>query len=191
MSPLSSRPRRPRDLVLLLVVAVLAALVGPGLVARAGAGASVPVEARTAPRPNIVMVMADDMRVDDLLFTPRLRRLVARDGLTFENSFAPYPLCCPARASFLTGEYAHNHGVFWHEPPYGFGSFDDSHTLGTALERAGYRTGFVGKYLNKYGVARSRVTGEASWHYVPAGWSDWIAAFENPHVRGIQQPLAS
>jgi arylsulfatase A-like enzyme len=131
------------------------------------------------------MVMADDMRVDDLLFTPRLRRLVARDGLTFENSFAPYPLCCPARASFLTGEYAHNHGVFWHEPPYGYGSFDDSRTLGTALKQAGYHTGFVGKYLNRYGVARSRVTGAASWHYVPAGWSDWIAAFENPHVRGI------
>ena len=187
MSPRSLPARRPRDLVLLLVlvVAVLAALVAAGPVSRAGAGSSIPHGARTAPRPNIVMVMADDMRVDDLLFTPRLRRLVAHDGLTFENSFAPYPLCCPARASFLTGEYAHNHGVFWHEPPYGYGSFDDSHTLGTALKRAGYHTGFVGKYLNKYGVARSRVTGEPSWHYVPAGWSDWIAAFENPHVRGI------
>jgi N-acetylglucosamine-6-sulfatase len=70
---------------------------------------------REAPRPpNIVVVMADDMRVDDLRFAPRVRRLVGRHGITFENSFAPYPLCCPARASFLTGVHAHRHHVWSH-----------------------------------------------------------------------------
>jgi arylsulfatase A-like enzyme len=136
-------------------------------------------------RPNIVMVMADDMRVDELLFTPQLRRLVARDGLTFENSFAPFPLCCPDRASFLTGQYAHNHGVFWSEPPFGYASFDDSRTLATSLHAAGYRTGFVGRYLNGYGPARSKVSGRISYRYVPRGWDDWRAAFENPHRDGI------
>jgi N-acetylglucosamine-6-sulfatase len=137
------------------------------------------------PRPNIVVVMADDMRVDDLLFTPRVRRLIGRDGLTFENSFAPFPLCCPDRASFLTGQYAHNHGVFWSDPPFGYASFDDSQTLATSLHAAGYRTGFVGRYLNGYGPARSKVSGRMSYRYVPRGWDDWRAAFENPHRDGI------
>ena len=136
-------------------------------------------------KPNIVVVMADDMRVDDLAFAPSLRRLVARHGVTFENSFSPYPLCCPARASFLTGEYAHNHKVFWHEEPYGYGAFDDSRTIGTSLTAAGYRTGFVGKYLNRYGVARSKVSGEPSYRFVPPGWSDWRAAVENPGDAGF------
>lgn len=136
-------------------------------------------------RPNVVVVMADDMRVDDLTFAPRLRRLVAERGVTFENSFSPFPLCCPARASFLTGQYAHNHRVFWHDPPYGYGAFDDSRTLATSLSGAGYRTGFVGKYLNRYGAARSKVSGGPSYRFVPPGWSDWRAAVENPGDAGF------
>lgn len=129
-------------------------------------------------RPNIVMIMADDMRVDDLRFAPNIRRLIGGRGVTFANSFSPYPLCCPARASFLTGLYAHNHGVLSHVSPYGFGSFDDSFTVATALHRGGYNTGFVGKYLNEYGAAPSLVTGENSWTYVPAGWTDWEGAIQ-------------
>ena len=115
-----------------------------------------------ATRPNIVLVMADDMRVDDMRYAPNLRRLVGRNGLTFRNSFSPYPLCCPARASLLTGSYAHNHHVWWHARPYGYAVFDDSHTVATALRAAGYRTGLVGKYLNGYGTMRSLVTGRPS-----------------------------
>lgn len=141
--------------------------------------------ARAHRRPNIVVVMADDMRVDDLRFAPQLRHLVKAHGLTFANSFAPYPLCCPNRASFLTGQYAHNHGVFWHAPPYGYASFDDSRTLATALSAAGYHTGFVGKYLNGYGQMRSRVSGLPSYRYVPRGWDAWRAAIEQaPGVHG-------
>lgn len=131
-------------------------------------------------RPNMVLVMADDMRVDDLAFAPNLRRLVAAHGVSFENSFSPFPLCCPARASFMTGQYAHNHKVLWHEPPFGYGSFDDSRTLATSMRQAGYRTGFVGKYLNRYGKDPSKVTGEPSYTYVPNGWDDWRGAVENP-----------
>jgi N-acetylglucosamine-6-sulfatase len=148
----------------------------------ASTGVAVPESQR---RPNIVVVMADDMRVDDLRFAPQVRRLVGRKGLTFENSFAPYPLCCPARASFLTGVHAHRHHVWSHEKPWGYQSFDDSRTLATSLRRAGYRTGFVGKYLNGYGPDTSQVSGRPSYRYVPQGWSDWRAAFEDPHVPGI------
>lgn len=136
-------------------------------------------------RPNVVLVMADDMRVDDLAFAPHLRRLVAEHGVSFENSFSPFPLCCPARASFMTGQYAHNHKVLWHEPPFGYGGFDDSRTLATSLQEAGYRTGFIGKYLNRYGADPSKVTGEPSYTYVPNGWTDWRAAVENPGNAGF------
>ena len=146
---------------------------------RSGVPDPEPREATAPRRPNVVVVMADDMRVDDLAFAPNLRRLVAREGLTFENAFSPYPLCCPARASFLTGRYAHNHQVYWHDAPYGYGSFDDSRTLATSMRAAGYRTGFIGKYLNGYGGDRSRVSGELSTRYVPNGWTDWRAAIEN------------
>jgi N-acetylglucosamine-6-sulfatase len=136
----------------------------------------------TGKRPNIVTIMADDMRVDDLLFSPNVRRLIGKDGLTFNNSFSPYPLCCPARASFLTGLYAHNHGVYWHHRPWGYGAFDDSKTLASSLSKVGYRTAFVGKYLNGYGPMKSKVTGQRSYRYVPNGWDDWYGAFEDPRV---------
>ena len=142
-------------------------------------GAAV-AEAEAASKPNIVVVMADDMRADDLRFMPSLRELVTDRGLKFRNSFSPYPLCCPARASFLSGQYAHNNQVLDNDAPFGFGSFDDSRTVATALQAAGYNTGFVGKYLNNYGIDRSKVTGEHSWNYVPAGWTDWYAAVQRP-----------
>ena len=106
--------------------------------------------------------MADDMQVDDLRFAPHLRHLVAGSGLTFRNSFSPYPLCCPARVSFLTGTFAHNHRVFWHKAPFAYAAFDDSRTLATSLAKAGYRTGFIGKYVNGYGPMRSLVSGRPS-----------------------------
>lgn len=133
---------------------------------------------RQSGRPNIVMVMADDMRVDDLRFAPTIRAL-ASQGVSFRNSFSPYPLCCPARASFLSGQYAHNHKVFSHVEPFGFGAFDDSHTLAGALRGAGYRTAFVGKYLNGYGTQRSRVNTSKKWQWVPPGWTDWYGALED------------
>ena len=73
-------------------------------------------------------------------------------GVTFEHAFASVPECCPSRASLLTGQYAHNHGVTSNEPPEGgFNAFADESTLPVWLEDAGYRTGYVGKYLNGYG----------------------------------------
>ena len=130
-------------------------------------------------RPNVVVIMADDMRADDLRFMPSVRRLMIRKGLRFSNSFSPYPLCCPARSSFLSGQYAHNHRVFSHRRPYGFASFDDRRTIATALRRSGYRTGFVGKYLNNYGVQKVRRSGRPSLRYVPPGWSDWHASIDH------------
>ena len=190
---------RPRALAAPLLLAVcltlwsaLATPAGPAPRAAAAAPAApaaLPGLAARAPdrdeRPNIVVVMADDLRVDDVQWMPRTRRLFARTGISFENSFAPYPLCCPARATFLTGQHAHNHGVYWHDPPYGYGAFDDSRTVATSLQAAGYRTGFLGKYLNRYGLDRSKVSGKPSHRYVPRGWDEWRGAVENPGDAGF------
>jgi N-acetylglucosamine-6-sulfatase len=125
-------------------------------------------------KPNMVVVMTDDMRHDDLRYMPRLREFLGERGTNFRNSFAPTPLCCPNRTSFLTGKYAHNHRVWWHDAPWGYGSFDDRVTLGTAMQRAGYRTGYVGKYLNGYGVMKPKADpGARPSTYVPKGWNAW------------------
>jgi N-acetylglucosamine-6-sulfatase len=183
------RSRRSVQARWVVVVACLVLLTAGMVTVRAFRGPLPTAEAAQMPpsarKPNIVVVMADDMRFDDLQFAPALRRL-ASQGVTFHNSFSPFPLCCPARASFLTGQLTHNHRVYWHERPSGYGAFDDSRTLATSLVRAGYRTGFVGKYLNRYGLDRSRVTGTPSYRYVPRGWSDWFAAFQNPGLPGVR-----
>jgi arylsulfatase A-like enzyme len=103
---------------------------------------------QTPRRPNIVMVLVDDMRWDEMrvaghpfIDTPHMDR-VAREGVRFLNAFATTPLCSPSRASFLTGQYAHTNGITDN-------TARPSHTLRTfpaELQRAGYRTGFFGKW---------------------------------------------
>jgi N-acetylglucosamine-6-sulfatase len=122
-------------------------------------------------QPNILVIETDDMRQDELRWMPRTQALMAT-GLQFASSFAPNPLCCPSRASFLTGQYSHNHRVISHVDPYGFHAFDDSSTLATQLQQVGYRTALVGKYLNGYGEQPTR-HGKESVTYVPPGWTRW------------------
>ncbi|HSJ18645.1 MAG TPA: sulfatase, partial [Solirubrobacterales bacterium] len=117
--------------------------------------------------PNIVVVMTDDQAIDTMRAMPRTRRLVGGHGVTFANSVVSFPLCCPSRATFLTGQYAHNHGVRDNGGPNGgYQALDEHETLPVWLSRTGFRTGFVGKFLNGYGkVDRARE--------VPPGWTDW------------------
>ena len=122
-------------------------------------------------RPNVVVIMTDDQRVDEMAVLPAVRRLVVRPGAWFSRSFASFPLCCPSRATFLTGQYAHNHGVLDNRPPRGgYDRLDSSETLPVWLQRAGYETAHVGKYLNGYGTARPRE--------VPPGWDEWHAVID-------------
>jgi N-acetylglucosamine-6-sulfatase len=99
-------------------------------------------------RPNIVFVLVDDMRWDDLgaaghpfIETPHMNRL-ASEGARFTNAFATTPLCSPSRASFLTGQYPHKNGIVDN-------TARQSHNLPVfplELQKAGYRTGFFGKW---------------------------------------------
>ncbi len=133
-------------------------------------------EARLAPRfdrsaPNIVVIETDDQATDTMGAMVRTRRLLAHHGTTFDNAITSFPLCCPSRASFLTGQYAHNHGVLDNSPPNGgIAALDQSETLAVWLRRAGYRTAFLGKYLNEYGKEKN-----GGPLFIPPGWTDWTA----------------
>jgi arylsulfatase A-like enzyme len=137
-------------------------------------------------RPNVVTIVTDDMRTDDLRWMPHVRQLFGQEGLQFQNSFASYPLCAPARSSLLTGQYAHNTDVLGVDPPQNFAAFDDRATLGTAMNQAGYNTVFLGKYMNGYGLQKSEVTGKNSFRYVPPGWTDWWGAPGRPKDSGLK-----
>ena len=114
---------------------------------------------------------------------PHVRHLIGDQGVRFTNTFSPQPLCCPARASFLTGQYSHNHHVWSHAPPYGFQALHDASTLPVWLNDAGYDTSFLGKYLNGYGVQTLR-TGGPSLRYVPPGWTDWRGSVDGGIAAG-------
>jgi arylsulfatase A-like enzyme len=117
-------------------------------------------------RPNVVVVMTDDQDFRSMGVMPKTRRLIARRGTTFSTSLVSFPLCCPSRATFMTGQYAHNHGVEWNNLPNGgYYKLKQDETLPVWLRRAGYRTIHIGKFLNE--------TGEQNPREVPKGWDDW------------------
>ena len=131
-------------------------------------------ETDIAPRPDIVLVLTDDQRADTLWAMPTVQSELVDRGVSFPNAFVVNPLCCPSRASILTGNYSHSTGVFRNDPPHGgFEAFDDRSTLATWLHDAGYRTALVGKYLNGYRGA-----------YVPPGWDHWFVTFGGDHYYG-------
>ena len=150
---------RTRQRALALAGAVFAALAGA-----AGAGAA-------QEKPNVIVVMTDDQRLWDMEAMPLTNRLVGEAGTTFENAFSTYPLCCPSRSTFLSGQYEHNHGVMDNDAPEGgYSKFDFSNALGVWLQAAGYRTAHIGKQLNEYGVAT-----QPTQQQVPPGYDDWFA----------------
>jgi N-acetylglucosamine-6-sulfatase len=114
-------------------------------------------EAQSAPsQPNIVFILADDMRKDDLQYMPKTRSLLKANGMSFTNDFVSVPVCCPSRATIMRGQYAHNTGVLENgSGPNGGWQGYQSHgneqdNVATRLQGAGYRTGLIGKYLNGY-----------------------------------------
>src|ERR687886_2883859 len=103
-------------------------------------------------RPNILFVLTDDLDYASVQKMPELRSLMVEEGVSFENAFTSQSLCCPSRATSLTGLYAHNHQIKGNRPPDGgFEKFRDEgleeNTIAIRLQEAGYRTGYFGKYL--------------------------------------------
>jgi len=125
-------------------------------------------------RPNIVVLFTDDQEPASIKVMKVLRKEMKAKGVTMKRYYANFPLCCPSRATMLTGQYAHNHEVLSNQPPDGgFGVFDAKHagnSVNDWLQDAGYTTGYIGKYLNGY--AQPDDYGNLP-SYVPPGWDDW------------------
>ena len=97
---------------------------------------------------------------------PKTERLVGRKGTTFSDAIVTTPHCCPSRASYLTGQYAHNHGILSNK--HGYPAFvDPGNVLPVWLQREGYTTAHLGKFLNGY----EKEIGPIS--EVAPGWDEW------------------
>ncbi len=179
-------------------------------------------------RPNIVLLLADDLSLsvmdvaaqatldDGSWFMPNFRRYILDKAVEFRQAFSPNPVCCPARGTLLTGQYSHNHGALTNVGRSGSAlqlrdgsdrngdGVPEGDTIALALQRAGYRTAHVGKYLNGYGVlinvpagpARRAVSEElfnrygpkgivtlpavpeTGRAYEPPGWTEWYGSFD-------------
>jgi N-acetylglucosamine-6-sulfatase len=183
--------RHSRRGKLLLVSATLVVLVSAGLVVLSGLFSSghegdttstsvpgsggkghttAPAATKPSGRPNIVVVMTDDQDSASMRVMDNVQHLIGGKGTTFKNSYVSYALCCPSRATYLTGQYAHNHGDLDNVLPNGgYYKLDHRNTLPVWLQKAGYYTGEIGKYLNQYGAKNPRE--------IPPGWSEWYASY--------------
>jgi N-acetylglucosamine-6-sulfatase len=133
--------------------------------------------AQTVPaRPNIVFILTDDMRKDDLRYMPKTSTLLEQEGMSFENAFVSNALCAPSRATIMRGQYSHQNGVWSNSatdsPTTRIGGWqayqekgNEEDNVATRLQGAGYRTGLFGKYMNRY----------AHTTYKPLGWDRWFA----------------
>jgi N-acetylglucosamine-6-sulfatase len=182
-------------LVLLVCAAVVGGLITPARVGgagRGGAGATAgkrvlvasQTGGRTAPGPNIVFVLTDDLSVNLLQFMPHVLAM-QRSGVTFDDYFVSDSLCCPSRSSILTGNFPHDTGVYGNFGRHGgFHAFhargEERRTFAVALQRSGYLTAMMGKFLNGYmqvpgRVADGALTGVPAT-YVSPGWTEWDVA---------------
>ena len=126
-----------------------------------------------APKPNIVVVMSDDQTVESMRVMANVNTMLGAEGTTFADNYVSFPLCCPSRTTFLTGQYGHNHTVMGNALPQGgYEKLAPTHanTLPAWLKLAGYHTVHIGKYLNGYG--RQRPT------EVPPGWDEWFGSVD-------------
>ena len=129
---------------------------------------------RFGAQPNIVFVLTDDQDYAsyDRRTMPRTWELLGDRGVTFTNTYDTTPLCCPSRAAYLTGQYGHNNGVLNNKPGYGTLS-DNDNVLPVWLQRAGYETAYVGKFLNGY---ESHVDDKDE---IAPGWDRWSVLVGN------------
>ncbi|MFI7603420.1 sulfatase [Actinoplanes sp. NPDC049681] len=123
-----------------------------------------------AGRTNVVFVLTDDLSANLVQYMPNVQAL-ARDGTTFSQYTVTDSLCCPSRSSIFTGRFPHNTGVFTNSGDDGgfhvFQREQERDTFATTLQKRGYRTAMMGKYLNGYLPQE---------HGVRPGWTEWDVA---------------
>ncbi|AFZ35939.1 N-acetylglucosamine-6-sulfatase [Stanieria cyanosphaera PCC 7437] len=121
--------------------------------------------------PNILFILTDDLDQASVEYMPQVKSLLVDGGVSFSNYFVSNSLCCPSRATILKGQYAHNTGVLTNNKADGsfvvfYKRNSEKSTIATWLKRKGYRTAFIGKYLNLYPYT-------SKMNYVPPGWDEW------------------
>lgn len=148
--------------VLLIVVIIVLATISKGYAKK-----------EDASRLNVILIVTDDQWYDSTWAMPITQEKLWDRSTVFTNAYVTTPQCCPSRASMLTGQYGHTSGVLRNNPPYGgYSSFNAEESLAVWLDRAGYQTMMLGKYLVGY-------TGDS----VPAGWDMWSAFVQPGYYR--------
>lgn len=140
--------------------------------------------AQEPPQPNVLIVVSDDQR-DGTKQMEKTRSWLGRKGVHYENAFATTPLCCPARASILTGRYAHNHGVNTNDGTQ-LDALDHQTTLQYYLQQAGYETALFGKFLNRWPLEEpppyfNQFVTSTNYDYVDGQWN------LNGEIRSIER----
>jgi N-acetylglucosamine-6-sulfatase len=162
----------PRTRRVWLATAVAGAAVA--VAALGQARSAEPAAAAVQSPPNIILLLTDDQENASLRVMKTVNKEMKRKGVTFKRYYTNFPLCCPSRTTMLTGEYAHNHKVLSNQfPDGGYGVFNELHGndyLPLWLQQAGYRTSYIGKFLNEYAEPDEYGTLP---HDVPLGWDDW------------------
>jgi N-acetylglucosamine-6-sulfatase len=139
-------------------------------------GGTEPATAQVVPttKPNIIVLLTDDQESRSMRVMKITAKKLKRNGVTMKRYYDNFPLCCPARTTLFTGQYAHNHHVLSNVPPDGgYGVFNELHGdnyLPLWLQDAGYRTSYIGKFENGYAEPDDYGTTPTD---VPRGWDDW------------------
>lgn len=176
-------PMRRHLLITLACVGLIAALIGacgssggdePGTEKKDAAKPEVVPAKEAADKPNVIFIYTDDQNVYDYKkkYMPQTFKLLRDQGTNFSDYVVATPLCCPSRATYITGNYPHNSGVF--SNPSGYRNLDmKRNTLPIWMRLAGYRTAWVGKYLQGYDQYADDEFGEAA-----PGLDIWNPTFE-------------
>jgi arylsulfatase A-like enzyme len=146
---------------------------GPRVTPRAPARTPAPLE---GPAPNVVLIVADDQRADDLRHMPNVQRLFAGHGITFTNAFASTAMGTPSRVTLLTGQNAFKTGFFDNGKSRSeLGTFTSRSTLPAWLKDGGFTTSHVGRYAPGRGLREEK-------NEIPFGWDDWHEHIPGPRA---------
>jgi N-acetylglucosamine-6-sulfatase len=118
---------------------------------------------------NVVFILTDDMPTSEISAMPNVQSLIAAHGTTFNEAYISFPLCCPSRATMMSGLYMHNHGVRGNFPPNGswlrFRPLE-ANDVAVQMHNQGYYNVHIGKYMNFYATQNNELP-------VPPGWDEW------------------
>ncbi|PZS20118.1 MAG: sulfatase [Pseudonocardiales bacterium] len=128
-------------------------------------------------KPNIVFVLTDDLAWNLVQYLPHVVAM-QKAGITLSNYYVIDSLCCPSRSAIFTGEYPHDDGVFTNGGnDGGYDTFNahgnQPNTFAVALQKSGYQTGFMGKYLNGYLPADKPAPGWNEWDVAGNGYPEF------------------